>query len=95
MRGQLSSLIRSKASSQDLQACYSPFFKELARIVIGRDDIPVPSTQDDAERIFRLMYPSTNELGEELDIEELTHYITTEGEKRLQQEQRQKYPPGP
>ncbi|KAG6893993.1 hypothetical protein C0995_015397 [Termitomyces sp. Mi166 len=96
MRGQLSSLIRSKASSQDLQACYSPFFKELARIVIGRDDIPVPSTLDDARRIRRLWspYSSVDVEGEEDDIEELTDYITTEGEKRRQQEQ-QKYELGP
>ncbi|KAG6893322.1 hypothetical protein C0992_010497, partial [Termitomyces sp. T32_za158] len=38
----LYSLMRAKASPQELEAAYSPFFKELARAIAGRDDIPVP-----------------------------------------------------
>ncbi|KAG6858084.1 hypothetical protein C0995_014246, partial [Termitomyces sp. Mi166 len=73
MHEQLSSLLQSKASLQELQACYSPFFKELARIVIGRDDIPVPSTLDDAKFMYRLWSPhsSADELADQWDLERL------------------------
>ncbi|KAG6870930.1 hypothetical protein C0995_009604 [Termitomyces sp. Mi166 len=58
--------------AEDLQACYTPVFKELARIIIGREDIPLPSEDDYGDYFL----------------------ITTEGEKRRQQEQ-QKYELGP
>ncbi|KAG6888014.1 hypothetical protein C0992_009927, partial [Termitomyces sp. T32_za158] len=38
----LDDLIEADASSQALEAAYSPFFKGLAVAIIGRDDIPVP-----------------------------------------------------
>ncbi|KAG6875068.1 hypothetical protein C0992_005323, partial [Termitomyces sp. T32_za158] len=38
----LDDLIEANASSQALEAAYSPFFKGLARAIVDRDDIPVP-----------------------------------------------------
>ena len=45
MYQQLITLKSSGAPSHTVEAFYAPIFKELAQIIAGRDDIPVPPVQ--------------------------------------------------
>ena len=50
----MSTLLQSDAPPEQIQAYYSPDFKELARLITGRDDIPVPPAEYYWETFYHL-----------------------------------------
>ncbi|KAH0585667.1 hypothetical protein H2248_012630 [Termitomyces sp. 'cryptogamus'] len=75
-------LIRRRASPQESQACYSSIFKELALIIIGRDDIPVPPSASHLWTFLNLCNPNLEREEWEFAMETLITYIKTEDEKK-------------
>ncbi|KAG6867188.1 hypothetical protein C0993_005947, partial [Termitomyces sp. T159_Od127] len=82
---QLCSLVSSGAPSQELETCYTPIFKELAQIIAGRDDIPVPPAQTH-RTLFLLLDPecenTPGKLRARVGMQDLIDYITAEDKKR-------------
>ncbi|KAG5721271.1 hypothetical protein E4T56_gene2427 [Termitomyces sp. T112] len=70
------------ASPQESQACYSSIFKELALIIIGRDDIPVPPSASHLWTFLNLCNPNLEREEWEFAMETLITYIKTEDEKK-------------
>ncbi|KAG6892868.1 hypothetical protein C0993_002677, partial [Termitomyces sp. T159_Od127] len=86
----LGSLLRARAPSEQLEAAYSPFFKELALAIVGRNDIPVPPAIEYAVH-FRLPCDPAQEDMSGTSVERIIHYITAEDQKRP----REGYAPAP
>ncbi|KAG5329332.1 hypothetical protein C0989_011513, partial [Termitomyces sp. Mn162] len=75
-------LIRRRASPQEFQACYSSIFKELAQIIVGRNDIPVPPSGSYLLAFRDLCNPNLEREEWEFAMETLITYIKTEDEKK-------------
>ncbi|KAG6877960.1 hypothetical protein C0993_001578 [Termitomyces sp. T159_Od127] len=93
---QLCSLASSGAPSQELEACYTPIFKELAQIIAGRANIPVPPAQKHRMLFMILLDPECESsiwrkvLAKDA-MQDLIDYITAEDKKRP----REVFAPGP
>ncbi|KAG5348641.1 hypothetical protein C0989_009271, partial [Termitomyces sp. Mn162] len=85
---QLLDLVEDDASSEEFQACYSSIFKELAQIIVGRNDIPVPPSGSYLLAFQYLCNPNLEReqgggmMMMELAITKLLEYIKTEDEKK-------------
>ncbi|KAG6881511.1 hypothetical protein C0993_001121, partial [Termitomyces sp. T159_Od127] len=83
---QLCSLVSSGAPSQEIEACYTPIFKELAQIIAGRDDIPVIPAENNHLLFLTLLDPDCEsvqgKLRASVGMRDLMNYITAEDKKR-------------
>ncbi|KAG5349490.1 hypothetical protein C0989_003478, partial [Termitomyces sp. Mn162] len=79
---ELRDLMRRDASPQEFQACYSSIFKKLAQIIVGRDNIPVPPTQEYAVHFLNLCNPNLEREEWEFLMKALIKYIKTEDKKK-------------